>query len=456
MVYSYRSRRVRREGTAVVMNEKEVSAYIEECNKLGSVLGLNAVRQLTEELGNPQDSLKFIHIAGTNGKGSVLAYLSTVLQTGGYRVGRYLSPTIFEYRERFQINGKYIGKKTLGDYMERVKEACDRMAKRGLAYPTAFEIETALAFLYFKEKRCDVVVLETGMGGRLDATNVVTTTILTVLTAIGMDHMQFLGDSLEKITREKCGIIKEGVPVVTINQKQEVMDTIKTCCKEKNVPLYVADEKQMTGIKYGTSRQSFLYGGKRYTIRLCGAYQPLNAFLAVRALEVLQTSKRRLSVKESALLQGMKETVWRGRFEVIARKPYFIVDGAHNADAAVKLMDSIHFYFTNKQIIYIMGMFKDKEYDKVIDITAEAASQIITVATPGNPRALKAYELAKAVRRVNEHVTAADSLEEAVEMASLFADEDSVIIAFGSLSFLGDMIQIVENGKTVRSDTHGK
>lgn len=437
------------------MNYTQVCEYIEECNKLGSVLGLESIERLAKEVGNPQDDLKIIHIAGTNGKGSVLAYLSTVLQESGYRVGRYLSPTIFEYRERFQINERMIGKTALAGYLQELKEACDKIVSNGYPHPTAFEIETVLAFLYFKEKKCDLVVLETGMGGSLDATNIVKTTILSVITSISMDHMAFLGNTLEEITNNKCGIIKPGVSVVTMEQNQEVLDTIRSHCAQKQSPLTVANRNEISRIHYGLNKQSFQYKGQKYTISLAGTYQLWNAALSVKALELLRMNGFH-KLTEQTIQKGLLNTVWRGRFEIISSKPLFIVDGAHNADAALQLKQSIEFYFTNKRIIYIMGVFKDKEYDKVIETTAQLAEQIITVATPNNARALPSIELAKAVSRVNRKVTSADSLEEAVEMAYLFADSDSVIIAFGSLSFSGEIIRIVENGKTVRSDTHGK
>jgi len=443
------------------MKYEEAIAYIEECNKLGSIPGLDSVRALTGALGNPQDELKIIHIAGTNGKGSVSSFIGTVLQRSGYKVGRYISPTIYTYRERFQINGRMIGKEALGKAMEVVKQACDTLVINGKPHPTSFEIETALAFYFFQKRGCDVVVLETGMGGTLDATNIIKNPLLCVLTSISMDHMQYLGDSLAEIAANKCGIIKDECTVVSTVQKEEAECVIKEVCAAKKAKLVFADaslaEFDNLGKKGAPSleKQAFIWEGERYEISLLGKYQIENAVIAIKALMELQamgydkiTSKK---IKEGLLL-----TQWKGRFTLIASKPYFVVDGAHNVDAAKKLIRSIQFYFTNRRIVYIMGMFRDKEYEKVIQITAPLASQIITVATPGNPRALPAVELAQAVSKVNPNVTCADSLEEAVEMSYLFADKESVIIGFGSLSFLGDLMNIVENNRTVRSDTHGK
>ena len=437
------------------MKYEEAMEYIEECNTLGSVLGLESMERLMKTLQNPQNELTFIHVAGTNGKGSVSSFVASVLKHAGYKVGRYISPTIFTYRERFQINDKMISKKELGELMEQVKEACECIVAEGYPHPTSFEIETALSFLYFIKKECDVVVLETGMGGRLDATNIIPIPKLCVLTSISMDHMQFLGDTLAKIATEKCGIIKEGTTVISTRQSEEAMNVVEQTCTLKNAELIVAEPAKVTKVKQGLDKQSFSYDGVKYEISLSGSYQIENAVLAVEVVKWLSQNGFE-KITEKKMEKGLQTTVWKGRFGVIAKKPYFIVDGAHNVAAAEKLAESIRFYFTNRKIVYIMGMFRDKEYEKVIRITAPLATQIITVAAPGNPRALPALELAEAVREVNPNVTGADSLEEAVEMSYLFADKDSVIIAFGSLAFLGQLITIVEGNQTVRSDTHGK
>lgn len=437
------------------MNYKDALTYIEETGKYGSVPGLESIKELCLRLGNPQDELSFVHIAGTNGKGSVLAYISTVLQEAGYRVGRYISPTISDYRERIQVGGKMISKEGLCRHLETVKKAAEEMAAEGKPHPTAFEMETALAFLYFKEKKCDIVVLETGLGGSLDATNLVTTTAVSVIASISRDHMAFLGDTLAEIAENKAGIIKTGVPVVSMEQEPEAMQVIRRTAEEKGSRLVIISKEEAKNIRYGVEKQKFDYKQyKKLEITLAGQYQIANCILAIEALFIL--SERGFPIKESALREGLKKTVWKGRFSVIAKKPFFIVDGAHNEDAAKKLASSVRFYFTNKKIIYIMGILKDKEYEKIIAQTCQMAEQIITVATPGNARAMPAYELAKAVKEYHPNVTAADSLEEAVEMSYLLADRDSVIIAFGSLSFLGQLMTIVENRHTIRRDSHGR
>lgn len=426
------------------MNYKETMEYLESIQSYGIVPGLDNIKELCRRLGNPQENLQFVHIAGTNGKGSTLAYVSTILKVAGYKVGRYISPTIFEYRERIQINGRPITKAALCEGMELIKASCEEMVAAGFSHPTPFEVETALSFWYFQKNGCDIVVLETGMGGLMDATNVISNTLVAVLASIGMDHMKFLGNSLGKIAQQKAGIIKDGCTVVTMQQAEEVMLVIGQAAEGKQCPLRIADVSKATAIKYGVEKQRFSYGGmKQLEISLAGRFQIANAVLAVEVINALQ--EKGYAVTEKALRKGLSETKWQGRFTVIGKKPYFVVDGAHNEDAAEKLADSIEFYFTNKRIIYIMGILKDKEYEKIIHLTHRYADQIITVTPPDNPRAMHAYELAQEIVEVHPQVTAVDSLEEAVEMSYLLAGKDDVIIAFGSLSYLGRLMKIVEN-----------
>ncbi|MBE5874313.1 MAG: bifunctional folylpolyglutamate synthase/dihydrofolate synthase [Lachnospiraceae bacterium] len=424
------------------MKYQEALSYIEEITGLGIVPGLDSIKELCRELGNPQENLKFVHIAGTNGKGSALAFISTILQVAGYRVGRYVSPTIFEYRERIQVDGKMISKVALGELMEQVKAACERMVTRGLSQPTPFEVETALAFLYFQKKKCDIVVLETGMGGLYDATNLITTTQVAVITSVGMDHMQFLGNTVEKIAGQKAGIIKNGCYVICMMQDEAVMQVVDQAANEKQAKLVVADAGHALRVRYGVEKQQFDYDGmKNLIITLAGKHQITNAVVAIEAIRAL--GQKGFPVSEQAIREGLLATRWPGRFTVVSKKPLFVVDGAHNEDAAQKLADSIEFYFTNRRIIYIMGILKDKEYDKVISLTHKYADQIITVTPPNNPRAMHAYDLAKEIAKVHTAVTAVDSLEEAVEMSRLLAGKDDVIIAFGSLSYLGRLMDIL-------------
>ena len=438
------------------MNYREATEYIEELQQYGSVLGLDSMRELCSRLGNPQDELRFVHIAGTNGKGSVLAYVSTILKEAGYRVGRYLSPTITDYRERFQIDGRFITQSGLCKYLEQVKEAAEAMAAEGKPHPTPFEVETAVAFLYFLDKKCDIVVLETGLGGALDATNVVKTTVAAVFASISMDHMAILGDTLEKIALVKAGIMKDRCYVVTARQDPAVAKILKQAALLRKCKLYTADAERAKQVFYGVTKQRFTYAGyKNLEIGMLGKFQIENAVVAVETIQVL--AKAGFPVKEEALRRGLLLTSWPGRFSVIGKKPLFIADGAHNEDASRRLAESLQFYFAEKKMIFILGMLKDKEYEKVINNTCNMAEHIITVTPPIRERAMPAYELAQAVRECNGNVTVADSVPEAVEIAYLLAgrEKDAVIVAFGSLSYLGELMKVVEHRDTIRRDDHG-
>lgn len=438
------------------MNYREATEYIEELQQYGSVLGLDSMRELCSRLGNPQDELRFVHIAGTNGKGSVLAYVSTILKEAGYRVGRYLSPTITDYRERFQIDGRFITQSGLCKYLEQVKEAAEAMVAEGKPHPTPFEVETAVAFLYFLDKKCDIVVLETGLGGALDATNVVKTTVAAAFASISMDHMAILGDTLEKIALIKAGIMKDRCYVVTARQDPAVAKILKQAALLRKCKLYTADAERAKQVYYGVTKQRFTYAGyKNLEISMLGKFQIENAVVAVETIQVL--AKAGFPVKEEALRRGLLLTSWPGRFSVIGKKPLFIADGAHNEDASRRLAESLQFYFAEKKMIFILGMLKDKEYEKVINNTCNMAEHIITVTPPIRERAMPAYELAQAVRECNGNVTVADSVPEAVEIAYLLAsrEKDAVIVAFGSLSYLGELMKVVEHRDTIRRDDHG-
>ena len=409
------------------MNYTEARVYLDEVSKYGSVLGLESMRELLDRLGNPQNELKFIHISGTNGKGSVLAYLSTILTGAGYRTGRYISPTLFSYRERIQVDQVYIEKESLARHVTAIAAAAEDMQKAGLPSPTVFEVETALAFLYFKEKHCDIVTLEVGCGGLLDATNVITTTLLEVIASISMDHMDVLGDTLAKIAEQKAGIIKPNTLVVSAHQEPEAAQVIEETCQRQHSGLQVVD----------ADMQTFSYKNwEDMTIALAGSYQIKNAALALEGVEALR--KLGFQITDHQVRDGLLRTAWRGRFTTLRHDPVVIIDGAHNPGAARELKQSLELYFPGKKLYFVMGMFKDKDYDQVIGMTAPLAQHIITVETPNNPRALPAEELAAAVAKVNPSVEAADSIAQAVEKALAMAKKEDAIIIFGSLSFLGE------------------
>lgn len=433
------------------MNYEEAREYLDQVSKGGSVLGLDNMRELLKRLGNPQDSLKFVHISGTNGKGSVLAYLSTVFKEAGYRTGRYISPTLFSYREKIQVNEKFIGREDLSRLTEKVKAAAEEMQNCAAGDPTIFEIETALAFLYFVEQKCDIVILETGLGGALDATNVITTPVMEIIASISMDHMEFLGDTLGKIAYQKAGIIKPDTSVVSAMQQPEAMDVICNVCRERDCTFQMVDPEQIKDISYGYEGQSFSYKNwENIKISLMGSYQIKNAALALEAINALR--KLGYDLKDRAVYQGMKKAIWKGRFTLISKDPVILMDGAHNPAAAEELVRSLKLYYAGKKFYYIFGMFRDKDYAQVIRLTAPMAEHIITVQTPGNPRALPAAELKEAVAEVNPSVEAAESLRMAVNQVMERIDSDSVVVIFGSLSFLGEAEMAVNRYKMEVND----
>ena len=425
------------------MNYEEARVYLDNVAKYGSVLGLDAMRELLRRLGNPEKGLKIVHIAGTNGKGSVLAFLSTVLTESGYRVGRYISPTLFSYRERIQVDGEYIEKEPLARLVTRIREASEAMDRDGLRTPTAFEIETALGLLYFAEKKCDVVVLETGMGGRDDATNAIAEVMMEIFASISLDHLGVLGNDLTEIAECKADIIRKNSLVISAFQKEEAAEVLKRTAAERNAKLVTVDPGQISDVKYGYEEQSFSYGAeKNIRIHLAGAYQIENAALAAEAVQGLRSLGFRIS--DEAFRSGMEKTVWRGRFTCIHKEPLVIMDGAHNEDAAKKLAASIETYFPGRKISYIMGVFKDKEYEKVIRITAPYAAKVTAVETPGNPRALPKEELKKVWETFGVPVTTADTIAEAVKENITSAEKEEIIVVFGSLSFLGEAEKAVK------------
>ena len=396
------------------MNYEEAMNFIQNTNKFGSVLGLDNIRELLERLGNPQDQLRVVHIAGTNGKGSTLAFLAGIFRESGYRAGRYVSPASFSYEERFRINEENISKKDLCFYMEKIKNVAEEMVKDGLSHPTMFEIETALSFLYFLDKKVDVVLLETGMGGRLDATNVVKKPIATVIASIGMDHMQFLGDTLEKIASEKAGIIKEGCPVISYDNTKEVNEVIKNKAKQMHAKVTFVNSAGIRVLQESLNGESFSYrssDGRWYEkieIPLLGRHQINNAALALETLNVI---KNYYCISDFQTEDGMRKTIWRGRIEILEREPMVICDGAHNPDGAKSLLSFLQNNFTNQRLIYIMGVLSDKDYEQMVQILAPAADKIYTVA-PDNPRALSSRELCNCISKYHQNVEERQRLAE--------------------------------------------
>lgn len=424
---------------------EEARVYLEHVSKYGSVLGLESISQLMEELGNPQDKLQVIHIAGTNGKGSVLAYISTVLQCAGWKVGRYISPTVMDYLERFQINGAYMAEEDFGPIVYEVRQAADRMTEKGKTSPTVFELETAIAFLYFAKQHCDYVVLETGLGGRLDATNVVKNTKVCVFASISRDHMGILGDTLEAIAEEKAGIIKQDSAVVSAPQTEEVRKVLTGKAKQKMADIWFADKEQAEIRKEELGCQRFSYKEfPNVEIALNGAHQVENAITALEVFRVLRNQN--VTISDEAIYQGMKETSWPGRFQVLGNDPMVIVDGAHNEDAAKRLAENIEIYLQGKPVIGVMGVFKDKAYQVIIQRMRPYLDYVYTIDLPNRERTLDRQELQRALAEQGVPGEPCENLTEALTKAKKKAGKEQAVLVFGSLSYLGEVIRL-EKGK---------
>lgn len=430
------------------MDYQQSRAYIRDAEQYaGGALDLTNIKELMKRLGNPQDQLKYIHVAGTNGKGSVIAYLYTTLTKAGYHVGRYISPSVYSYREKIETEGKPISREKFAEQTTRVAAVIEEMTAEGLAHPTPFEIETAVAFLFFAEEKCDPVILEVGMGGITDATNLITTTELAVLVPISMDHQSFLGNTISEIAEKKAGIIKPGSSVVTIGQETEALEVIKKTGAEAGTDVCVADVSEAEVLEADFTGQRFCYKGEEYALSLAGSYQTENAVLALEALRILDERGYHTTLEQRK--EGLWATRWNGRLTIIHKDPLFIVDGAHNPAAADMLEDSVRKYFKDRRLFFIMGVFKDKDYPYIIRKLCPYAEQILAIETPDNPRALPAEELAEAIRPYNANVRAEKNISRAVEELFKMAGKDDVILSFGSLSFIGEITRIVNTRKEV-------
>ncbi len=426
------------------MTYKEAMDYINSVSKKGSILGLDTTRELLKRLGNPQDELKFIHIAGTNGKGSVLADISSVLTAAGLKTGRYISPVIYSYNEKIQVDGENISNEEITPIVERIKNACDAMIAEGFEQPTVFEIETAMGFIHFLNKACDIVVLETGMGGRDDSTNVIKTTVCSVITSISLDHVGIIGSNLSEIAECKAGIIKPDSNVVLYKQSEEVMDIVKKASAQKNSRIVISQPDKLELLENSLYGQKFNYKGfKGIKTPLLGVHQLCNAACALETIELLRSVGYKIS--DEAVAAGMSYVRWPGRFEIVNDRPLIIMDGAHNPDGAKIFANTVSEYLRGYRRIFVMGVLKDKDYKEIIRLTNSLASAIITI-NPDNPRALSDVALKEAIDEIktsNIPVLAAGRIESGIELAGQLAmqlnEPNVAIVVFGSLSFLGDL-----------------
>ncbi len=425
------------------MNYEQALNYIHGTYKFGSKLGLNNIKRLLDLMGNPHQKLKYVHVAGTNGKGSTSSFISSILAESGYRTGLYISPYIERFTERIRINGDEIAEDDLTRITGFVKEKVDIMLANGENHPTEFEIITAIAFQYYYEKKCDIVVLEVGLGGRLDSTNVIDVPEVAVITTINYDHTDRLGNTLTQIAFEKAGIIKNKGDVVIYPQEPEVMEVFRKVCAERGARLHVTDMSSLELVDYDINRQIFYFGRyKGLTISLLGEHQVKNAAVAVKASEIL--ASKGYGITEASIRKGLESTRWPGRFEVLLKKPYFVIDGAHNPEGSKALADSLRRYFPGKKVSFIFGVLKDKNYSSMIEAVLPLARRFITV-QPQSIRAFTSYQLAEYLKSYCNDVIASDTIKEAVHTALDLSDPDDVVCAFGSLYYIGEVRKLVRS-----------
>lgn len=432
------------------MNYEESLAYISSTYPLGIKLGLENIERLLERLGNPQEKMRIIHVAGTNGKGSTCAFLSSMLTESGFRVGLYTSPYLEVFNERIRINGENIGNEVLALAATKVRKVIEGLVSEGYPHPSEFEVTTAIGFVCFEMEKAEIVVLEVGLGGRFDATNVVRHPLITVITSVSIDHVQFLGDTLGEIAFEKAGILKPGVPLVLYPQEAEAEKEILRVAAEKKVPV--------TKVETGSIRikESSLQGqridarvlGELFSdleIGLLGEHQTKNALTALTALRLFMQKENILFDRE-AVYRGMKKARWTGRLELLSKDPLTLIDGAHNAGGALVLAKTIEDLLAEHEITLVFGMLKDKEVEETAKILLPLAKRVIT-ATVQSERSMPAQELADRLRPYHSQIETSKSLAEAVHKAERMTDaRRGAIIYAGSLYMIGEVRGMLTKG----------
>jgi dihydrofolate synthase/folylpolyglutamate synthase len=425
---------------------------INEYNRFGSKLGLERMEKLLELLDHPERDLCVIHVAGTNGKGSVCRYIYEVLLANGYGVGLYISPFLEVFNERMEVDGERITDLQLEKHTSRVLRAAESLQAQGEESPTEFEIVTAIAFSFFQEQKCDFVVLEVGLGGSGDSTNVIKNPLLTIITSISYDHMDRLGGTLEEIAGEKAGIIKERVPCVIYVEDLAAARVIAKRAYEKNAPLYDATGLEhhhwvptLEGQVFDTKIHGTYYSNVR--IRMLGMHQVHNAITALTALEVLRQSKK-IQVTKDLLYQGMERASQPGRFEIMKREPYVILDGAHNQAGAESLAETMGEFFQGASVLMVVGILADKEVDAMIGPFCEVGCEFI-VTEPISPRALPAEELGEKLKKKGKPVEVYTDMKEATRRGMQRLEEENwdVLVFGGSLYLVGKVREMMGNGR---------
>ena len=426
------------------MKYEEAMKYITEVGNFGSNYGLERTYKLLEHLGNPERDLKLIHIAGTNGKGSTTSMITEILMGEGYKVGMYTSPFIEEFEERIQINRNNIPKESLAILMDEIKVAVDKVIEAGYNHPTEFEIITVLMLLYFKKENIDFGVIEVGLGGTLDSTNVIKP-IIQVITSISFDHTNLLGNTLEKIAREKAGIIKKGIPTIIYPQQEEVLKVIKNKCFEMDSELYIANNENLKFkniVNLDKPYQLLKYNNEiDILLPLLGEHQIINLSVAMQAIEVLN-SKNIIDISIANIVKSIKNVSWKGRLEVLSNNPYVVIDGAHNIQGIKTLSRNIKKYFKYENLYLILGILADKDVEEMIKIITPMAKKVYSV-TPNSIRGELAESLKDEVSKFNKNCKAFDKYEEAYLEALNDASEKDLILASGSLYMIGDMRKII-------------
>ena len=421
------------------MTYEEALLYIHSTIRKGAVPGLGRIRELMERLGNPQRQLSYVHITGTNGKGSTAAMTASVLRAAGYRVGLYTSPFLWRFNERMNVDGRDIADEELAQVTELVKPAAQALSDP----PTEFELVTAIALCWFARKQCDIVVLEVGMGGKNDATNVIPAPEVAVLCNIGLDHTAQLGTTLAAIAENKSGILKPGCQGVLYPNSPDVETVVTAVCQEQGIPLHIADFSQIHVKNSDFSGQILDYKGySGLRLPLLGSHQARNCAVVLETLEALR--QQGWNIPEEAVYKGIANTVWPGRFELLRREPIFIVDGGHNPQCLAALAENVKTYLDGREIIALTGVMADKDYLDMYKDMVPLVSQFVTV-TPDNPRSLDAESLADYLRQLGTPAQAAGSVEEGVQKALALAGTDGAVLAFGSLYMTGPIRQAVKS-----------
>ncbi|CCQ98561.1 FolC bifunctional protein [[Clostridium] ultunense Esp] len=427
------------------MNYVEALNYINDKNKFGSRLGLDVIGKLLDLLGNPHLNMKYIHVAGTNGKGSTSAHIASILKEAGYRVGLFTSPYLERFNERISINGQDIPNERLAKITEKVKEKVEIMLQEGYEHPTTFEIVTTVAFVYFKEENVDFTVLEVGLGGRADSTNVIEDSYVSVITTLDYDHTDVLGDTLGKIAYEKAGIIKENGLVISYPQEEEAFKVIEEVAMEKKAKLILCPMEKVEIIHLGQKGGvfNFQYGDKIYKdmeISLIGEHQVYNATLALMTILILR-DKGLIQVTGEQIRKGLKNTKWPGRLEILKTNPTFLIDGAHNLQGAKTLAESIKRFKYNRLILGI-AILKDKDVGHIVETIVPLADKIV-ITEVNMPRKMEAEALEKIINKYNKNIYIEKDIKKAIDKSFELAKDEDLIVFGGSLYLIGDVRKIL-------------